>query len=137
MENRHGLVVDGLVSRATGEAERLAAEAMLLLRPNWRRRITLGADKGYDAADSTVFVIAAGNSGADSTIGSGCPRPSSPAVCSMRVPIAPPAPSASALDPAARDHRTGKAARSSGPRFGAGQPNFDRYASHRPTVPSV
>ncbi|HXV25945.1 MAG TPA: transposase, partial [Alphaproteobacteria bacterium] len=34
---------------ATGEAERLAAEAMLLLRPD-RRRITLGADKGYDAA---------------------------------------------------------------------------------------
>ena len=50
MENRHGLVVNGLVSRATGEAERLAAEAMLLLRPNRRRRITLGADKGYDAA---------------------------------------------------------------------------------------
>ncbi|MGE4218973.1 MAG: IS5 family transposase [Alphaproteobacteria bacterium] len=51
MENRNGLVVDGLVSRATGEAERLAAEAMLLRRRNRHRRITLGADKAYDAAD--------------------------------------------------------------------------------------
>jgi transposase len=50
MENRHGLVVDGLVSRATGEAERLAAEAMLIRRPQRHRRITLGADKAYDAA---------------------------------------------------------------------------------------
>jgi transposase len=50
MENRHGLVVDGLVSRATGAAERLAAEAMLNRRPDRRRRITLGADKAYDAA---------------------------------------------------------------------------------------
>jgi transposase len=59
MENRHGLVVDGLVSRATGEAERLAAEAMLLLRPNRRRRITLGADKGYDAAEFVATCKAA------------------------------------------------------------------------------
>ena len=51
MENRSGLVVDGLVSRATGEAERLAAEAMLLLRPDRRQPITLGADKAYDAAE--------------------------------------------------------------------------------------
>lgn len=51
MENRHGLVVDGLISRATGDAERLAAEAMLIRRRNRHRRITLGADKAYDAAD--------------------------------------------------------------------------------------
>ena len=51
MENRHGLVVDGLVSRATGEAERLGAEVMLIRRPRRQRRITLGADKAYDAAD--------------------------------------------------------------------------------------
>ena len=50
MENRNGLVVDGLVSRATGEAERCAAEAMVMRRPDRRRRITLGADKAYDAA---------------------------------------------------------------------------------------
>jgi len=58
MENRHGLVVDGLVSRATGEAERLAAEAMLLLRPD-RQPITLGADKAYDAAEFVATCEAA------------------------------------------------------------------------------
>jgi transposase len=46
MENRHGLVVDGTVTRASGKAEREAALAMLDRRP--RRRITLGADKAYD-----------------------------------------------------------------------------------------
>jgi transposase len=47
MENRHGLAVDGLVSQATGVAEREAALQMLDRRPK-RRRITLGADKAYD-----------------------------------------------------------------------------------------
>ena len=56
MENRHGLVVDGLISRATGDAERLAAEVMVMRRRDRRRRITprritLGADKAYDAAE--------------------------------------------------------------------------------------
>jgi transposase len=46
MENRHGLVVDGGVTLATGTAEREAALAMIDRRP--RRRITLGADKAYD-----------------------------------------------------------------------------------------
>ena len=50
IENRHGLVVDGIVSRATGEAERVAAEVMVMRRPDGERRITLGADKAYDAA---------------------------------------------------------------------------------------
>jgi transposase len=47
MENRHGLAVDGGVSLATGTAEREAALALIDRRPG-RRRITLGADKGYD-----------------------------------------------------------------------------------------
>ncbi|GAA3059290.1 hypothetical protein GCM10010520_04600 [Rhizobium viscosum] len=47
MENRHGLVVDGGVTQATGKAEREAALAMLERRPS-RRRITLAADKAYD-----------------------------------------------------------------------------------------
>ncbi len=47
MENRHGLAVDGLVTQATGTAEREATLAMLDRRPT-RRRITLGADKAYD-----------------------------------------------------------------------------------------
>lgn len=60
MENRHGLVVDGLVSRATGEAERLAAETMLLLRPGRELPITLGADKAYDAAEFVAVCEAVG-----------------------------------------------------------------------------
>jgi IS5 family transposase len=54
MENRHGLVVGGGVSAATGTAER---EAALVLidnhRGDGRQRITLGADKAYDV---TPFV---------------------------------------------------------------------------------
>jgi transposase len=47
MENRHGLVVDGCLTLATGTAEREAALSMLDRRRT-RRRITLAADKAYD-----------------------------------------------------------------------------------------
>ena len=47
MENRYGLAVDGLVTQATGFAEREATLVMLDRRPS-RSRITLGADKAYD-----------------------------------------------------------------------------------------
>ena len=47
MENRHGLVVGGTVTLATGMAEREAA-LELLYRQSARRRVTLGADKAYD-----------------------------------------------------------------------------------------
>ena len=47
MENRHGLVVDGTVTQATGTAEREAA-LELIDRRHGRRRVTLGADKAYD-----------------------------------------------------------------------------------------
>jgi len=57
MENRNGLVVDGLVSRATGTAERDAAWCMASRRPERERAITLGADKAYDTKD---FVADAG-----------------------------------------------------------------------------
>lgn len=50
MENRHGLVVDGGVTLATGTAEREATLAMLDRRRG-RGRITLGADKAYDVRD--------------------------------------------------------------------------------------
>lgn len=50
MENRHGLAVDGLVTQATGFAEREATLAMLDRRTR-RRRMTLGADKAYDVRD--------------------------------------------------------------------------------------
>lgn len=48
MENRHGLIVDALLTKATGTAEREAALTMLG-RLDGRHRITLGADKAYDA----------------------------------------------------------------------------------------
>jgi len=49
MENRNGLIVDALVTQASGTAERDAAEAMLG-RQTGRHRATLGADKAYDTA---------------------------------------------------------------------------------------
>lgn len=49
MENRHGLVVAACVTPATGTAEREAAVA-LVRQVAGRGRITLGADKSYDAA---------------------------------------------------------------------------------------
>jgi transposase len=50
MENRHGLVVGGFATEATGTAEREAALALIDGRRRSRRRITVGADKAYDAA---------------------------------------------------------------------------------------
>lgn len=50
MENRTGLAVGARLTRATGRAEREAALAMVGDIPRGRR-ITLGADKGYDVAD--------------------------------------------------------------------------------------
>ena len=50
MENRTGLVVDVVVTQATGTAERDTALDMLQKVPG-KHRITLGADKGYDTDD--------------------------------------------------------------------------------------
>ena len=49
MENRNGLVVDGRLTLATGTAEREAALDMIE-GVCGSRRVTLGADKGYDTA---------------------------------------------------------------------------------------
>lgn len=57
MENRHGLLVDLSVNRATGTAEEEGAEA--ILRRQARRGIkprTLGADKGYDRRGFVSFL---------------------------------------------------------------------------------
>lgn len=52
IENRHGLVVQADASEANGTAERQAALAMIDRHdPGSERRITLGADKGYDTSD--------------------------------------------------------------------------------------
>jgi transposase len=57
MENRNCLIVDALLTPATGTAEREAAEAMLG-RQTGRHRASLGADKGYDAASFVTRVRA-------------------------------------------------------------------------------
>jgi transposase len=51
MENRNGLIVGAVTTRASGHAERLAA--LVLIEPHAERPqpVTLGADKGYDAGD--------------------------------------------------------------------------------------
>ena len=50
MENRSGLIVGATLTKATGTAERQAAEEMIVRHSPGARRITLGADKAYDAA---------------------------------------------------------------------------------------
>ena len=54
MENRNGLVSQTCLTHATGTAERDAA-LTLVGRLGAKRRITLGADKGYDAQ---AFIVA-------------------------------------------------------------------------------
>lgn len=51
MENRNGLIVDACVTQADGYAERTAALIMIEPWADRPNRITLGADKGYDARD--------------------------------------------------------------------------------------
>jgi hypothetical protein len=51
MENRSGLIVDTRLTRVSGHAERLAALDMIRGFADRPSAITLGADKGYDAAD--------------------------------------------------------------------------------------
>jgi hypothetical protein len=50
-ENRHGLVVEADATKATSRAEREAALVLIERHdPGSERRLTLGADKGYDTA---------------------------------------------------------------------------------------
>jgi transposase len=52
MENRSGLIVQGDLTKADGHAERRAALDMVHRHsPGSTRKLTLGADKGYDAAE--------------------------------------------------------------------------------------
>ena len=51
MEDRSGLIVDACLTRADGHAERVVALAMIEPRADRPGRITLGADKGWDAED--------------------------------------------------------------------------------------
>jgi DDE family transposase len=54
MENRSGLIVNAVATRASGHAERLAALALTEPHADRPQPVTLGADKGYDTKD---FVI--------------------------------------------------------------------------------
>lgn len=51
MENRHGLLVDFRITEANGRAERLAALEMFDDALPGTKRITVGADKGYDTRE--------------------------------------------------------------------------------------
>jgi transposase len=59
IENRNGLIVDVRTTHATGRAEREAAEAMVAGAARGRR-VTLGADKAYDAAEHVANLRAIG-----------------------------------------------------------------------------
>jgi transposase len=54
MENRSGLIVQATLTQASGTAEREAAIAMLDRHAPGERRLTLGADKAYDARGFTA-----------------------------------------------------------------------------------
>jgi len=51
MENRHGLIVDAVLTFADGHGERNGALHMIEPRGDRPKSITLGADKGYDVPD--------------------------------------------------------------------------------------
>ena len=51
MENRNALFVDACLTKADGHAERIAALHMIEPRADRPKRITLAADKAYDAED--------------------------------------------------------------------------------------
>jgi hypothetical protein len=50
-ENRHGLIGNVRVRKAHGRAEREAAVEMAREIPGGRKRVTLGADRGYDTRE--------------------------------------------------------------------------------------
>jgi transposase len=51
MENRNGLIVGAVATRASGYAERLAAAHLIGPHADRAGRVTLGGDKGYDTQD--------------------------------------------------------------------------------------
>jgi transposase len=51
MENRNGLIVDALATRASGHAERLAALHLVEPHADRPRKVTLGGDKGFATHD--------------------------------------------------------------------------------------
>lgn len=60
MENRNGLILDLLLTQATGRCEREAAVALLDRLERRGRRCTLGADKAYDTREFVAALRARG-----------------------------------------------------------------------------
>jgi len=56
MENRNGLAVAGLVTQASGTAERTASEEMLEKYASPHTRITVGADKAYNVGEHVAHL---------------------------------------------------------------------------------
>lgn len=56
IENRNALIVDATLTQSSGHAERDAAVEMLSRLPKAKRRRTVAADKGYDAANFVAAV---------------------------------------------------------------------------------
>ncbi len=51
MENRNGLIVGAVATRASGPAERLAARHLIEPHADRPQKVTLGGDKGFDTQD--------------------------------------------------------------------------------------
>ncbi len=51
MQNRNGLIVGAVATRASGHAERLAAQHLIAPHADQPQRITVGADKAFDTQD--------------------------------------------------------------------------------------
>ncbi len=51
MENRNGLIVGAVATRASGHAERLAALHLMEPHAGRPQKVTLGGDKGFDTGD--------------------------------------------------------------------------------------
>ncbi|GAV35208.1 hypothetical protein ROTAS13_02880 [Roseomonas sp. TAS13] len=51
MENRNGIIVGAVATRASGHAERLAALHLVVPHADRPGRITLAGDQGFDARD--------------------------------------------------------------------------------------
>ena len=60
MDNRHGLAAAAALTPASGIAERAQAVVLVDRVPYRRQRITVGADKGYDARECVAQLRAAG-----------------------------------------------------------------------------
>ena len=59
-EDRHGLIVECELTQASGTAEREAGLRLVARRRGRRRRLTVGADRGYDSKDFVAGLRALG-----------------------------------------------------------------------------